>query len=402
MTSNDTSAVLAGPDTAIHTVFDEVTSAWQDGDTDAFVAWYADDATAILPGFYLPGKDAIRTSMAAAFAGPLIPDRAGAGPDESGFADLTGPFRRELLAHCYRLLGSADDAEDLVQETYLRAWRSYDGFEGRSSVRTWLYQIATNACLTALRHRSRRQLPSGLGHPGEESLGRPAAEASPEVMWLQPLPDTLVTQESGDPAAIAVARESLRLALVASWQYLPPRQRAVLLLRDVLAFPAADIAGMLGITTAAVKSILQRARARLGQAAPSPELVAEPAEASARALLDQYITAFENADAATLERLLRADATLELPPSRAWYSGGDAARNVVAGLGSPGDWRMLPAAANGQPAAAAYYRGGEGAYQPYGIVVLTVTSTAIARITVFADPRLLTRFGFPPVLSGRD
>jgi RNA polymerase sigma-70 factor (ECF subfamily) len=326
----------------------------------------------------------------------MMSQRTEAGPDGTEFADLTGQFRRELLAHCYRLLGSVDDAEDLVQETYLRAWRSYRGFEGRSSIRTWLYQIATNACLTALQHHSRRQLPSGLGAPGEDPE-LPLAAASSQLSWLQPIPDALVTPESGDPAAIAVSRESLRLALIASLQYLPPRQRAVLLLRDVLAFPAADVAGMLGTTTAAVKSSLQRARARLEQEAPAPELITEPAEPEVRAVLDRYIAAFEHADAEGLQRLLRADATLELPPSPAWYTGDDAAAQAAAGLGSPGDWRMVPTTANGQPAAAAYWRDGDGAYQAYGIVVLTTTSTEIARITVFADSGLLARFGLPPV-----
>lgn len=315
-------------------------------------------------------------------------------PDGGEFADRTEPFRRELLAHCYRLLGSVDEAEDLVQETYLRAWRSYGGFEGRSSVRTWLYQIATNACLTALQRRVRRPLPSGLGGPGE-SPDLPSDEAGSAVRWLQPIPDALVTGESGDPAAIAVSRESLRLALIASLQYLSPRQRAVLLLREVLAFPAADVAGMLGTTTAAVKSTLQRARARLHQVAPTAGKVTEPAEPAARALLDQYIAAFENADAAALEQLLRRDATLELPPSPVWYAGDDAIATAVAGLGSAGDWRMIPTAANGQPAAAAYVRGDDGAYQAYGIVVLTTTTTGIAGITVFAAPGLLARFGLP-------
>jgi RNA polymerase sigma-70 factor (ECF subfamily) len=319
--------------------------------------------------------------------------RADVMPDSGEFTSRTDPFRRELLAHCYRMLGSVDDAEDLVQETYLRAWRSYDKFEGRSSVRTWLYQIATNACLTDLQGRGRRPLPSGLG---EDPLD-PLAAAGSEVRWLQPIPDALVSPESGDPAAIAVSRESLRLALIASLQYLPPRQRAVLILREVLAFPAAEVAHMLGTTTAAVKSTLQRARTRLEDVAPAAEKVTEPAEPEARALLDQYIAAFESADAAALERLLRKDATLELPPSRAWFAGGDALAEAVAGLGSPGDWRMVPVAANGQPAAAAYHRGSDGAYQAYGIVVLTATSTGIAKIVVFADPGLLTRFALPTI-----
>jgi RNA polymerase sigma-70 factor (ECF subfamily) len=316
-------------------------------------------------------------------------------PDRAAFTGSTEPFRRELLAHCYRMVGSVDEAEDLVQETLLRAWRAYDRFEGRSSVRTWLYQIATNTCLTALEHRARRPLPSGLGSPGQEGGQPPAADL--DIPWLQPIPDALVTPESADPADIAVTRESLRLALIASFQYLPPRQRAVLILREVLAFPAADVAAMLGTSTTAVKSALQRARARLHEAAPAADQVAEPDEPEARALLDQYIGAFETADAAALERLLRADATLELPPSVGWFAGGEAIAGAVAGLGSPGDWRMVPAAANGQPAAAAYLRGGDGRYRAYGIVVLTVTTTGIAGIVVFADPGLFAWFGLPQV-----
>ena len=313
--------------------------------------------------------------------------------DRGEFARGTEPFRRELLAHCYRLLGSVDDAEDLVQETYLRAWRSYDRFEGRSSMRRWLYQIATNACLTALQHRARRPLPSGLGGPAQDTGAPP--EPGADVAWLQPIPDALVTPESDDPAAITVSRESLRLALIASFQYLPPQQRAVLILREVLAFPAADVAEMLGTTTAAVKSALQRARVRLQQEAPDAGQVTEPGEPQARALLDQYIAAFETADAKALERLLRKDATLELPPSAAWFAGDEAIAGAVAGLGAPGAWRMLPVAANGQPGAAAYLRDTDGCYRAYGIVVLTATTTGIARIVVFADPGLFARFGLP-------
>src|ERR1700678_2264607 len=180
------------------------------------------------------------------------------------FARQAQTFRRELLAHCYRMLGSADEAEDLVQETYLRAWRSYDTFEGRASVRTWLYRIATNACLTELEQRGRRALPSGLGGPADDPEA-PAGLAEPGVAWLEPIPDALVTPDTRDPAAIVTAREGLRLALVASLQYLPARQRAVLILRDVLGFPAVEVAGLLGTSTAAVKSALQRARARLDQ-----------------------------------------------------------------------------------------------------------------------------------------
>ncbi len=318
-------------------------------------------------------------------------------PDNAGFVKDTEPFRRELLAHCYRMLGSFQDAEDLVQETYLRAWRSYSGFEGRSSVRTWLYQIATNGCLTELAKRNRRMLPSGLCGP-EQDPGAYPEEAGTQVSWLQPAPDAMVPPESADPAVIVAAREGLRLALIASLQYLPPRQRAILVLRDVLAFPAAEVAVMLGTTTVSVKSGLQRARARLRELAPAADQVSEPAAARARALLDQYIAAFENADAAALERLLLEDATLEATPMRTWFAGRKTCvpflRNHV--LGSAGDWRMLPTSANGQPAAAAYTRDRHGNYQPYGICVLAVTGAGIRRVSSFGDPRLVTVFGFGP------
>jgi RNA polymerase sigma-70 factor, ECF subfamily len=318
-------------------------------------------------------------------------------PDSATFVEEAEPLRRELLAHCYRMLGSIQDAEDLVQETYLRAWRSYGGFEGRSSVRTWLYQIATNGCLTELARHSRRTLPSGLYDP-EPDPGAYPEEAGPEVNWLQPVPDALVTPDSADPAAIAQAREGLRLALIASLQYLPPRQRAVLVLRDVLAFPAAEVAVMLGTTTASVKSALQRARARLSELALAASQITEPTAPRARVLLDQYIAAFENADAAALERLLTEDATLEATPIRTWFAGRKSCipflRSQI--LGSPGDWRMLPTSANGQPAAAVYTRDQDRNYQPYGICVLTVTSAGIRRISSFGDPTLVTVFGFRP------
>jgi RNA polymerase sigma-70 factor (ECF subfamily) len=320
-------------------------------------------------------------------------------PDSASFVNETEPFRRELLAHCYRMVGSIHDAEDLVQETYLRAWRSYDGFEGRSSVRTWLYQIATNACLTALVKHSRRMLPSGLGSPSTD----PAAAAAPagaDVSWLEPIPDSMVvpggaTDPAVDPAAIVARRGDLRLALVASLQYLPARQRAVLVLRDVLAFPAAEVAAMLGITTASVKGALQRARARLLEIGLVAEDLPEPTSPRARALLDRYIAAFENADVGALERLLLADATLEATPLRTWYRGRGICvpflRNHV--LGVPGDWHMLPAVANGQPAAVCFTRGGDGAYQPYGVCLLTIKGEGISRVVSFGDPGLVGAFG---------
>jgi RNA polymerase sigma-70 factor (ECF subfamily) len=311
----------------------------------------------------------------------------------SAFAADTEPFRRELLAHCYRLLGSVDDAEDMVQETYLRAWRSYDAFEGRSSLRTWLYRIATNACLTALRHGSRRQLPSGLAGPSDDPASVEPAPA--DVLWLQPFPDAL------DPATVVTARESLRLALVAGLQYLPPRQRAVLILRDVLAWPATDVAEALETSVPAVKSALQRARARLAEVAPDADEVVEPSAPEAKALLDEYMAAFEHSDAGRLERLLRRDAALEMTGTATWFSGLRTCMPFfrAAALGSPGDWRMVPTAANGQPAAGAYLRDDGGSYRAQGIAVLTVTPAGIARIVLFGDPGLFDRFGLPDQLA---
>jgi RNA polymerase sigma-70 factor (ECF subfamily) len=325
-------------------------------------------------------------------------ERAGVVPDDGGFARLTEPFRRELLAHCYRMLGSADEAEDLVQETYLRAWRSYGTFEDRSSLRVWLYRIATNACLTALQHRGRRALPSGLGGPGDDP-DAPPDPAAPDVAWLQPLPDTLVTQESQDPAVIVASRESLRLALIASLQYLPARQRAVFILREVLAFPAAEVAAMLDTTIAAVKSTLQRARARLDEVDPTREEVSEPTAPHVRALLDEYIAGFENADTAALERALRTDVAIEMVGTRTWFSGRVTCLRYLAHvIGSPGDWRMIPTLANGQPAAAAYYRDRDGLHRAFGVGVLTVTDAGISRIVVFGGGSdLVAKFGLPPV-----
>ncbi|HEX4704046.1 MAG TPA: RNA polymerase subunit sigma-70 [Pseudonocardiaceae bacterium] len=320
------------------------------------------------------------------------------GLNNAAFVRDTEPFRRELLAHCYRMLGSVQDAEDLVQETYLRAWRSYGGFEGRSSVRTWLYRIATNACLTALRHHSRRMLPSGLGGAEPDPYATPHTA---EIDWLQPIPDALVMPDTADPATILAAREGLRLALIASLQYLPGPQRAVLILRDVLAFPAAQVAAMLGTSTPAIKSTLQRARARLRESPPTPDLLAEPAEPAARALLDRYMAAFQNADAAALERLLCDESTLEATPFRTWLAGRTTCvpflRTHV--LGTAGDWLMLPTSANGQPAAVCYLRDGTGAHQAYGVVVLTVTAMGIAGIVSFGDPGLVPAFGFPTVIT---
>jgi RNA polymerase sigma-70 factor (ECF subfamily) len=299
------------------------------------------------------------------------------------FDEAVERFRRELFAHCYRMLGSVDDAEDLVQETFLRAWRSYGTFDGRASLRTWLYRIATNACLTALRHHSRRWLPSGLADPSDDP-DSPLTIAATNTRWLQPAP-------LDDPAELVAMRHSMRLALIASMQYLPPRQRAVLILRDVLAFPAAEVATVLDTTTAAVKSMLQRARATMRSVAP--EDVTEPDEPAARAVLDRYMAAFERSDAAAIEQILRHDAVLEMTPCTTWFNGRVTCLPYIVrhALGTPGEWRMTPTTANGQPAALADRRGEHG-YTPFALAVLTVRDNGIERISLFHEPSVLARF----------
>jgi RNA polymerase sigma-70 factor (ECF subfamily) len=326
--------------------------------------------------------------------------QARATPTQDRFAAETERFRRELLAHCYRMVGSAYDAEDLVQETYLRAWRSYAGFERRASIRSWLYKIATNVCLTALEPRRIRVLPSGLAGSCDDPDRVPSPVAPGEISWLEPLPDAWITPPHDDPAAVVVARESLRLALIASLQHLPARQRAILILREVLAFSAAETAEVLDTTTAAVKSGLQRARARLNELETEPAELLEPTDQRARALLDGYIAAFERSDAALLEKVLRTDATLEATPFRDWQAGRAMCIHVLDAyvLGTPGDWRMLATTANGQPSAVVYYRAPDGVLRANGAVVLATTATGVSRVVAFHhQPALVELFGFPDV-----
>ncbi|HYS37046.1 MAG TPA: sigma-70 family RNA polymerase sigma factor [Pseudonocardiaceae bacterium] len=311
-------------------------------------------------------------------------------PTDTEFAALTGPFRPELLAHCYRILGSIHDAEDLVQETYLRAWRGFGGFEGRSSVRRWLYRIATMACLTALETRARRPLPSGLGAPADDHRVA-VAPREPSVAWLQPAPDALFGGD--DPAAIVAGKTGVRLAFIAALQFLPARQRAVLTLRDVLAFRTAEVAEMLDTTAAAVDSTLRRARAHLAQTGPVEDDLAEPDEETRRILLDSYVDAFTRADPDALVNLLRADVELEMPPIPTWFTGRQAVVGFLASRVLRRDlWRMAPTRANGQPAIVAYQRTGDGRYEAYGIQVLTMVGGRIARITAFNDPSLVPTF----------
>ncbi len=311
------------------------------------------------------------------------------------FTGLASRFRGELLAHCYRMLGSADEAEDLVQETFLRAWRSYDAFEGRSSVRTWLYRIATNVCLTAIERRGRRPLPSGLGTPSDDFQG--PLKAGSEVPWLQPLPQALITSDEQDPATLTASRAGVRLAFVAALQYLSARQRAMLILRDVLEWPAADVAQLLGTTPTAVNSGLRRARTQLAQVMPAEDKLAEPADAQRRAALERFAAAIDSADAGAMAELLRADAVLEMPPYLTWFAG----RHAVAGfvgsqlLTAPGDLRLRPVTANEQPAFAVYRRDEHEVYRAHAVMVLTLTETGIARIVAFSDPSRFMSFRLP-------
>ncbi|MEU4392634.1 RNA polymerase subunit sigma-70 [Kribbella sp. NPDC023855] len=317
-------------------------------------------------------------------------------PDEEVLLRELERFRHELVAHCYRMMGSVDEAEDLVQETYLNAWKGYRNFDGRASLRVWLYRIATNACLTALRHRSRRVLPSGLGAPSDDP-DAPIRELDGEVAMLQPMPHALL-----DPATIVGSRETLRLGIIASLQHLPVSQRAVLLLRDVLSFSAADTAKVLNTTSTAVKSSLQRARGKMAEVTPQLEEIAEPADPELNALLNRYISAIETSDATALAEVLRDDATLQQAGSRTWFSGSKYCLPFLVNhvVGAPGSWRMLPTAANGQLAAAGYQLQADGTYAAYGLVVLELTKTGIAAITSFGDPRLVAKCGLPLVLEG--
>ncbi|HTQ19103.1 sigma-70 family RNA polymerase sigma factor [Mycobacterium sp.] len=315
-------------------------------------------------------------------------------PAQQEFIEQAAPFRAELIAHCYRMLGSVHDAEDLVQETYLRGWRGYDAFEQRAALRTWLYRIATTACLRALENRARRVLPAGLGD----------ASVDPDVSldggggfhdWLEPIPDDLMLQT---PETAFTARQSVRLAVMTAMQELPARQRAVLILRDVVQFSSAEVAELLETTPAAVNSALQRARARLAEVAPSEESAAEPDDPGRRDLLDRYCAAFENADMAALTELLQTDVKLEMPPVPIWFTGRDAVTRFLAARAftTAGDMVLIPTAANGQPAVAEYRRAADQVLRAHSIHVITVGATGIAALTVFLDPALFPAFGLPP------
>jgi RNA polymerase sigma-70 factor (TIGR02960 family) len=312
------------------------------------------------------------------------------------FSRLAEPFRRELIAYGYRMLGSVDDAEEVVQDVYLDAWRAYERFEGRSSLRTWLYRIATRAFVKALERRRRRPLPSDLHAPTADPTARVVA-GDPELTWLQPAPDSLLSATTSDPATVVAARETMRLAFLATLQLLPPRQRVVLILRDVLGWSAAEVAGLLDVSVVAVNSALQRARARLP--ADSDSLV-QPSQQRERELLDRYVAAFQNADVDELVAVLTEDALFEMPPFITWFRSGAA---IGAFLGPRmrgfGKTLVIRSAANGQPAVALYPAAADGQRHLHALHVLTIASRGIGRIVAFQDIDALRRFDLPRVLA---
>jgi RNA polymerase sigma-70 factor, ECF subfamily len=306
-------------------------------------------------------------------------------------------YRGDLLAHCYRMLGSFDEAEDSVQETLFRAWRAADRYDPqRASVRTWLHRIATNVCLTALEGRGRRPLPSGLGPAGED----PQVPLVPslDVPWLQPFPDARL----GDPAVMVQQRAGLRLGFVAALQLLPPRQRAVLLLREALQLPAAEVAELLGASVASVNSSLQRARATLQAAGMSSDALREPDDPTARAVIERYLAAFEAADILAITRLLAEDAVLEMPPVPLWLAGArhyqEFMERVFTMRGR--DWHLRLTQANGSPALAAFVRDtADDVPRAHSIQVFDVSGGLIQRSVTFVDPTIFELFGLPSSLD---
>ncbi|MGH2987542.1 MAG: RNA polymerase subunit sigma-70 [Solirubrobacterales bacterium] len=329
--------------------------------------------------------------------------------EESALADLLERHRRELQVHCYRMLGSFEDSEDLVQETFLRAWRKRASFSDRgpASFRAWLYRIATNACLDVLRGRPRRILP-----PQAAAAGDPTAPVPPpaDLPWLQPYPDRLLDASApaeDEPGAVIVARETIELTFVAAIQLLPPRQRAVLILRDVLGWSAKDTAPLLDASVASVNSALQRARAtlrdHLGERRTDWAAASQPSEEE-RELLRRYVEAHERADADALAELLRKDARLTMPPHPTWYDGREAIMIAMRQGFDPGfgALRTVVAAANKQPAAAHYLRApGDSSYRPLALDLLRLEGGRVGEITSFVSAELFPAFGLPPTLSER-
>ncbi len=329
--------------------------------------------------------------------------------DASDVSTLIEPYRRELHLHCYRLVGLLHDAEDLVQETMLRAWQRFDSFKGASSLRTWLYTIATNACLDALRKRRRRTLPTAASSAMDPY--HPIPPPTAEALWLQPYPDAWLAETTDNPETRYTQRESVSLAFLTVLQLLPPRQRAILILSDVFDWRVSEVARLLDLSVSAVNSALHRARTTLAKHYhPDARATAraDRADAATNALLHRYMHAWETDDVAGLVTLLKEDATFSMPPYPSWYRGREAIRALL--LAAPfrsemrRRWRLAPTSANGQPAFALYRAiGSDDSYRAFGVQVVTLDHSApagqIADVTIFNVPSLVTSFGFPLQLT---
>jgi len=325
--------------------------------------------------------------------------------DEDAYAELVASHRSELLAHCYRMLASLQDAEDAVQETLLRAWRGLPRFEGRSSFRSWLYRIATNVCLKAIERRPRRVLPAdhGPAAPLRSRPGEPLVEAG----WIDPFPDAAYAVEDGraSPEARYERRESIELAFTAALQHLPARQRAVLILRDVIGLSAGEVAEALDSTPASVYSALQRAHKGVDERLPAQSQQATLralGDERLRALVESHVDAWERGDVASLVSLLTDDVALTMPPIPTWFQGREAVAAFLAAwpLAHPRSWRLLPVRASGQIAFGAYGRNPEtGVYHPHVIEVLTLRGDRISEITSFLSPERFEAYGLPRELT---
>lgn len=340
--------------------------------------------------------------------------RAGVVQGSDAMTDVTGAMRvavdavddldlerhrSELTAYCYRMLGSAFEADDAVQETLLRAWRALDRFEGRASVRSWLYRIATNVCVDALNGRQRRARPMDLGPAAPVGVGHPGPTRS-EVTWIEPIPDSQVLPADGDPAELAVTRESVRLGLVAALQYLPARQRAALILREVLRWKAAEVADLLDTSVASVNSALQRARATLATREVTSTDPVRPLDDGQRALLARYIDAFERYDLDALTALMREDVVQSMPPYELWLQGRDALRAWYLGPGVEcRGSRLVATMANGSAAFGQYRPSGpHGRHEPWALQVLELSGGQIIGVHAFLDTaRLFPLFGLPTI-----
>ncbi len=317
---------------------------------------------------------------------------------QAGDADLE-TYRGELTGYCYRMLGSPFEAEDAVQETFIRAWRAAGGFQGRSSLRTWLYRIATNVCIDALRSSRRRARPMDLGPASSASAALPAP--LPETVWIEPVPDARVVATTADPAEVAAERDSVRLAFVAALQHLPARQRAVLILREVLHWQATEVAALLESTVASVNSALQRARASLASLKVADSDTFRPLDEYQQALLARYVDAFERYDLEALTALLHEEVVQSMPPYGLWLRGHDDIRDwyLGTGIGCRGS-RLVPTAANGSPAFGQYRPAPDGGHEPWALQVVEISGGAIIGLNAFLDTeRLFPLFALPPRLD---